>query len=82
MGLIFRYKRKAQVSLELAMAMIGVVVLFLGCINTFLWFGRVMALRQKFYDDSRSDAASVTPRATPEEMQVDENWLPKLDTLH
>lgn len=81
MGLIFRYKRKAQVSLELALAMFGVVLLFLGCINTFIWLNKVMAIRQEYYDNSRKQAASVTPRATPQEVQVDEDWLPRLRML-
>ena len=82
MGLIFRYKRKAQVSLELAMAMIGVAILLLGCINTFVWLNKVMVVRQNYYEKSRDDAASVTPGPSPDEIQVDEDWLPRLDTLH
>ncbi len=78
---MYRDKNRAQVTMELALAMIGVVVLFLGCINTFIWLNRVMAARQKLYDDSRAKAASVPISATPVEMQVDEDWLPKLDTL-
>jgi hypothetical protein len=77
---MYRYKKEAQVTLELALAMIGVVVLFLGCINTFIWLNKVMAVRQKLYDDSRAQAASVPLSATPVERQVDEDWLPRLDT--
>jgi hypothetical protein len=76
-----RYKRRAQVSVELAMAMIGVVILFLGCINTFVWLSQVMAARQRLYDGSRVGAANILPSPTPVEKQVDENWLPRLNIL-
>jgi hypothetical protein len=74
--------QKAQVTMELAMATIGVVILLVGCINTFIWLGTVMAERQNIYDRYRPDAASVSPfSATPQEMPVDENWLPVLNTM-
>jgi ATP/ADP translocase len=76
-----RYKNRAQTTVELALAMIGVVILFLGCINTFVWLNRVMAARQKLYDESRAKAASVPSSKTPDERQVNESWLPKLNTL-
>lgn len=74
-------KSRAQVTMELALAMIGVVIIFLGCINTFIWLSRVLVVRQRFYEKSRVDAASVPMSPTPQERQVDENWLPRLNTL-
>jgi hypothetical protein len=67
--------------MELAMAMFGVVILFLGCINTFIWIGRVLGYRQRYYDNSRPEAASVAPGSAADERQVDEDWLPRLHTL-
>ena len=78
---MYRYKKKAQVSLELALATIGVVILFLGCVNTFIWISKVMVGRERAYDQTRVRAASVKSSDTAQERQVDENWLMRLETV-
>jgi len=80
-GIMYRYKKRAQVSLELALAMIGVVILLLGCVNTFIWLSKVMVGRQRAYDQTRPRAASVDPSSTAQERQVNEKWLMKLETV-
>jgi uncharacterized protein (UPF0333 family) len=78
---MYRYKKRAQVSLELALAMIGVVILLLGCVNTFIWLSKVMVGRQRGYDQTRVRAASVDKSSTVQERQVSENWIKKLETV-
>lgn len=78
---MYRYKRRAQVSLELALAMIGVVILLLGCVNTFIWLSKVVVGRQRAYDQTRVRAASVKSSSTAQEKQVSENWIMKLETV-
>ena len=78
---MYKDKKRAQVTMELALAMFGVVILLLGCINTFIWLGKILGYRQRLYDISRPQAASVTPAPTPDERQVNESWLPRLQML-
>lgn len=76
-----RHKKRAQVTMELALAMFGVVILLLGCINTFIWVSNILGTRQDIYETTRKEAASVPPGAAADERQVNEDWLPRLHTL-
>jgi len=78
---MYRYKKKAQATLELALAMFGVVILLLGCINTYIWVNKAMGYRQRYYDISRREAGGITPKTTEDERQVDEDWIPRLHML-
>jgi len=46
-------KRRAQVTLELAISFIGVFLLLLGAIKVFVWVNQRLVQRQVDYEDSR-----------------------------
>ena len=72
---------KAQVSLELSIALISVLILLLGSLNVFVWVNQRLVWRQRDYEDTRVKAGSTTLDSTLEEIQVDESAYPKLDAF-
>lgn len=71
--------RRGQVSLELAVAMITlVVVLMMGSFRLFIWANQRLVRRQSDYEASRLAAGSST---TEEEIQVNDSAYPPLDIL-
>lgn len=62
--------KKAQSSLELAVSLVCVFVLFLGILKVFVWINSRMVMRQQAYDNSRAGANTTA---------VDESNYPKLD---
>ena len=69
-------KSPAQVSLELALSLICVFLLLLGCLKVFVWVNSRLVMRQEDYERSRVSAGSGT---SGQETQVDESRYPKLD---
>jgi len=57
-------EKKAQASLEMSVAIAGVVVFFVAVINLFFWLNERLVLRQERYDGSRTT-----------ENQINENSL-------
>jgi uncharacterized protein (UPF0333 family) len=49
-------KDEAQVSLEMAVAIVVVLIIFLGSIRLFLWVNSRLVLRQEAYESSTSAA--------------------------
>lgn len=49
--------KQAQVSLEIAFALIGVFLLLFGALNVFIWVNKRLVLRQEDYEKSRSSAS-------------------------
>jgi hypothetical protein len=47
-------KDAAQVSLEMAVAVVVMLTLFLGCVRLFFWVNGRMVLRQEEYEASRA----------------------------
>ena len=68
--------RKAQASVEMAVAIVSVLILFLGTILLFFWINQRLLLRQQAYEDTRESATNIT-----REMQVDESLFPELELL-
>lgn len=48
-----------QVTMETAAAVIAVFVFFLGVLQIFSWFSSVLVKRQQYYQESRTNAASI-----------------------
>ena len=58
---VFRLaSRRAQASIETAMAFIGVLILLLGSLKIFLWLNERLIVRQQNYEATRVKAGSVT----------------------
>ena len=70
--------RKAQVSLELGLALIGVFILLVGVLNVFIWVNQRMVQRQKDYETDRQLAGSSY---TGQEVRVDESNTTKYPDL-
>jgi len=74
------HKRKAQVTLEMAIALIGVLILLFGTFNLFIWVNKRLVLRQRDYEGNittgRVAAGSSNSAA---EIQVNESGYSKLD---
>jgi len=68
--------RKAQASVEMAVAIVSVLILFLGTILLFFWINQRLLLRQQAYEDTRESATNTTS-----EVQVDEASFPQLRLL-
>ena len=68
--------RKAQASVEMAVAIVSVLILFLGAILLFFWLNQRLLLRQQAYEDTRESATNTTS-----EVQVDEASFPTLNLL-
>ena len=73
-----RKRTKAQVSLELSIALIGILILLFGAFNVFMWVNKRMVQRQKDYESSRVSAGSAGSAA---EHQVNETRYPTLNIL-
>ena len=73
--------RRGQASMELVVAMIGVLVLLVGSVKIVLWAAERYFTRVKNYDQTRRSAAS-TPLPNPNE-QPDTSYEPstKLKTF-
>ena len=67
-------KRKAQVSLEIALALIGVFILLFGTMNVFIWVNKRLVQRQKDYEHTRISAGNAA-----QEVPVNESGYPKLN---
>jgi len=63
-------KSKAQVTLEMAIALIGVLILLFGTLNLFIWVNKRLVERQQDYENTRVTAGSS---ATADEIQVNES---------
>lgn len=66
-----RLGKKAQATLELAMAIVCIFLLFWACTKVFLWINNCMVKRQYLYEQSRNNAGSAG-NANP--IQVDDSW--------
>ena len=64
-----RLGKKAQATLELAMAIFCVVLIFWACTKVFLWINECVVKRQYLYEQTRNDAGSASNK-TP--IQVNE----------
>lgn len=69
-------KNKAQVSLEMGLALVGVFLLLVAVINVFTWVNKRLITRQQDYEKTRVRAGSSNT-----EVKVDESAYPKLDIL-
>lgn len=69
-------KPSAQVSLELAVAFIGIFLLLLGALKIFVWVNQRLVLRQEAYDATRVTAAGMEKGLDGAEMEpgIRENW--------
>ncbi|MCX5704002.1 MAG: hypothetical protein NT066_05905 [Candidatus Omnitrophica bacterium] len=79
-----KIRAKAQASLEMAIAIVSVLLLLLGCLRVFFWVNQRFVLRQEAYESMAVEAANTAPNPIWEterqqEMQVDDSALPKLD---
>jgi hypothetical protein len=52
---------KGQVAIETTAAIIAVFIFLLGVLQIFVWFNSMLVERQKYYQDSRSQAARGSP---------------------
>ena len=59
-------KTHGQASLEMAVAMVGALLLLFGSIKIFMWIGESLISRQQRYDATRGEAASGQPDAAYE----------------
>jgi len=58
-GIISKNKHlRAQVSLELVMALTCVLILVLGTVRVFVWLNQRLVFRQEAYENSRAQASS------------------------
>lgn len=76
-------RKKAQVALELATAMVGIILLLYGAVAIFMWANNRLIVRQEDYEGS-SDYGRVKAAGeeVSEEVQVDESEYPELDILN
>jgi len=72
------HKSKAQVSLEMAIALIGVMVILFASINVFVWLNKRLVMRQRDYENTRVAAGNAPMQSTANEIQVDESGYSKL----
>jgi uncharacterized protein (UPF0333 family) len=72
-----RDKKNAQVTLEFALAIIGVVILFFTAATIFFYVNNRLVTRQQYYESSKNygriKAAGTSQNS---ELQVDEKALP------
>ncbi len=54
-------RAKAQVTLELAFAIMAIVILLMGAIKLFIWFNQRFIFRQGFYERTRTNASWIRP---------------------
>ena len=66
--------KRAQVSLELALAFISIFLLLFGTLNLFFWMNERLVLRQRDYEETRVKAG-----AHHAGIRVDESNYPKLN---
>lgn len=57
--------KQAQVSLEIAFALIGIFLLLFGALNVFIWVNERLVLRQEDYESSRKSASISYESAYP-----------------
>jgi len=69
--------KKAQVTLESALAFIALIMLLYGSVNIWLWFNRNLAERQPPYNQTRVAAGSSNPGQWPVSSQrpITESWV-------
>jgi len=67
-----------QVTLEMAIALIGVMALLFATINVFIWVNKRLVMRQRDYENTRVAAGNAPMTSTAAEIQVDETWYSKL----
>jgi len=72
-------KASAQASLEMAISITCVLILFLASIRLFFWFNQALVLRQEGYENTRVSAAAAN-RTTP--LYVYDAAIPKLRLLN
>ena len=53
--------RKGQATVELAVALILIVILLMAGVKTFLWLNEGMVARQVSYENTRIEAGSTAP---------------------
>ncbi len=54
-----RHNKKAQASLELSLALIGVLIILFGAFNVFMWVNKRIINRQRDYESKRVTAGST-----------------------
>jgi hypothetical protein len=54
-------RNKAQSSIEMVIALICALILFLGSVKIFSWANSAMVTRQQWYDSTRVAAGSSSP---------------------
>ncbi len=79
---IVRYNRKAQSTLELALAIVGIFILLLGSLKIFFWANNRFIMRQEDYENS-PDYGRVKAGSSSDEVGLRESTspYPKLDIL-
>lgn len=73
-----RMSKKAQSTLEVAVAIIGILILLLGSLKLFMWVNKLLVLRQESYENTRVSAVNA---ATEQAAQVDESGFPPLNLV-
>lgn len=68
-------RRKAQSSIEMVVALICTLILFLGSVKIFSWANSCMVQRQQDYDSSRVEAGSSSGSGV---VDTDEGSIPRL----
>ena len=71
-------KAGAQASLEMAIAIACILILFLASIRLFFWLNQRLVLRQEAYENTR---VSATDENRTTQLYVNESGMPKLRLL-
>lgn len=58
---LFHGDHEGQASLEMTAAVIGALLLLVGCLQVFVWINQRMVARQQSYEATRLPAASTAP---------------------
>lgn len=75
-------KNRAQVSLEVTVAFICIMVLLFASVRIFVWMNQRMVQRQKDYEDTRIAAGSIEAGESGVYVDYsDEEKYPKMDIL-
>jgi len=76
-------RKYAQVTLELALAMSMVVLLFWATAQVFLYVNNRLVARQQYYESSPGGGRGVAgAHDVDDEVQVDETILPEVDFFY
>jgi len=73
-------KKSAQVTLEFAFAIVGVILLFWAAAQIFFYVNNRLVTRQQYYESDKDyGRKQAADPSVSKEVQVDEKKLPELD---